>query len=76
MRTDTAPSGKWVRRQRERLRLTQAELGTILGYSALWVCHVETGRVKARPCHRMAIAWLLLEQTGERAGEGDDGQDS
>ena len=68
------PSGNWIRRNRRKLRLTQAELAEVLGYDQDWVCRVEKGRTRARPCHRMAIAWLLAEQMGESpdGGEGNE----
>lgn len=61
----TPPSGNWVRRHRLRLGLTQAELGAALGYTGLWVCLVEKGKLRAKLAVRWAICWLLREHMGE-----------
>ena len=54
------PTAEWTKNMRQRLGMTQAELGEHLGHLRVWVCNVEAGRAQAGPAIALAMRYLLL----------------
>ncbi|MFV9505615.1 MAG: ATP-binding protein [Oscillochloridaceae bacterium umkhey_bin13] len=59
--------GLWVKRRREALRMTQAELGHAVGYAAETIRAIEAGRRKPRPELVERLAQVLRVEDDNRA---------
>ncbi len=58
-----------IRTWRERLRITQAELGEAMGVGRQRICHIESGRTNPKPSTIIAVESTLERMEAERADE-------